>query len=708
VASLAVPAWAQSPARERASVTFNRDVAPILYAHCVQCHRPGEAAPFSLLTFEDARQRARLIAAAVSTRTMPPWQPESEPGTFEGDRGLSDSDVATLTRWVEDGAAEGVETTTPVAPAFTTGWQLGAPDLVLTMAEGFTVPADGADVFHNIVLPIPLSERRFVRALEFRPGNARVVHHARLLLDDSGDIRHLDEAEEGPGFGGMDVPGARFPDGHFLGWAPGKGPAREAYPWPLEPGNDLVIQFHLKPTGKPETVRAAVGLYFTDTPPSAEPVMLRLGSKTIDIAAGAAAYDVVDRFTLPVDVLALRIYPHAHYLATSMVVDARRPDGRTETLLRIPSWNFNWQDDYAWMRPVALPRGTTIEMRYRYDNSADNPRNPSVPPTLVRFGSGTRDEMGELLLQVLPRDRAGYAPLRAAVARKNLLTDVAGEEKRIADVPSDAPTRNALGVAYIQLGRTADAVAQFETSLRIRPGLAMAHYNLGVIAMGQQRVAEAIARLEQAVSLQPDYAEAHTNLGIVLESAGRAAEAETHYRTALQSRPAHHAAHNNLGRLLLARGAVDAALVEFRAALRTRPDSPDAQYNLGRALVAKGQFREAVQQWRRAVAARPDSLMFGLDLAWLLATTPDVLDVAEAIRLAEAADRATGGQHAAVLDVLATAYAADGRVDLAERTAQRALQRALAARNDQLATEIRQRLDTYRAVLRGSADTERP
>lgn len=219
---------------------------------------------------------------------------------------------------------------------------------------------------------------------------------------------------------------------------------------------------------------------------------------------------------------------------------------------------------------------------------------------------------------------------------------------------------------------------------------------------------EAIARLEQVVSLQPDYAEAHASLGIVLESAGRATEAETHYRAALQSRPAHHAAHNNLGRLLLARGAVDAALAEFRAALRTRPDSPDAQYNLGRALVAKGQVREAVQQWRRAVAARPDSLVFSLDLAWLLATTPEVLDVAEAIRLAEAADRATGGQQAAVLDVLATAYAADGRVDLAERTAQRALQRALAARNDQLATEIRQRLETYRAVLRGRADTERP
>ena len=156
---------------------------------------------------------------------------------------------------------------------------------------------------------------------------------------------------------------------------------------------------------------------------------------------------MTDRFTLPVDVLALSIYPHAHYLATEMNVVARMPNGRTDTLLRIPNWNFNWQDEYTYAQPVALPRGTSIEMRYRYDNTARNPHNPSTPPRRVRFGSETRDEMGELLIQVLPRSPDGFAPLRAQVARKNLLADVAGEEKRVADVPEDAETRNALGVA---------------------------------------------------------------------------------------------------------------------------------------------------------------------------------------------------------------------------------------------------------------------
>ncbi len=704
VAALGAAMRPASAWQARKPVTFNRDVAPILYANCTVCHRPGESAPFSLLTYQDVRQRARLIATAVATHVMPPWQPESEDGVFVGERRLSARQIATIQQWIEDGLLEGPEDAKPPAPAFDGGWQLGAPDLIVSMPEAFAVPADGPDVFRNFVLPIPLADRRFVRALEFRPGNARVVHHARMLLDDTGDIRRLDQADPGPGFGGMDVPGARFPDGHFLGWAPGKMPSQEAYPWPLEPGTDVVVQLHLKPTGRIEQVQVSIGLYLTDTAPSTTPVMVRLGSKTIDIPAGEAGYEVVDRFTLPADVTALSVYPHAHYLARDMLVSAREPNGRVQTLLHIPSWNFNWQDEYAYARPVALSRGTTIEMRYGYDNSASNPRNPSSPPQRVRFGSQTRDEMGELLVQVLPASTGDAARLRAEIARKNLLTDVAGLEKHVADVPGDAERRNALGVAYVQMGRIPEAVAQIEASLRTNPDLAMAHYNLGVIAMAENRTGDAIARFQRAIASSPEYAEAHNNLGIALESSGRSAEAEAQYRAALAARPSHAAAHNNLGRLLLARGAVAEATAEFRAALRTRPDNPDALYNLGRALIASGQPREAVQQWRRAVAARPDSLMFTLDLAWLLATEPDVRNPGEAVKLADGANRAAKGSNPAALDVLAAAYAADGRIDLAARTAQLALQRALAAKNDALAAEIRQRLAAYEEAARGSAE----
>lgn len=700
------PAAAAQPAA--APVTFNAQVAPILHRHCAACHRPGESAPFSLLTYEDARQRARLIATVTTARLMPPWQPQDEAGTFAGERHLTPVEIETLRRWADTGAVQGSPSDRTPLPVFTTGWQLGAPDLVVAMPDTFTVPADGPDVFRNFVLPLPLDRRRYVRALEFRPGNARALHHARLLLDDTGDVRHRDAAAPGPGFPGMDVPGARFPDGHFLGWAPGRMARAEAHPWPLEPGNDLVIQMHLKPTGRVEEVQSSVGVYFTDTPAPRAPVMLRLGSKTIDIPAGASAYEVADSLTLPVDVTAISVYPHAHYLATEMRVTATLPGGRIRTLLRIPRWNFNWQDEYAYQQPIELPRGTVVAMRYLYDNSAANPRNPTSPPVRVVFGPETRDEMGELLLQVLPRTDADAAALKAVVSRKNLRADIAGGEKRVADVPGDAEARNALGVGYVQLGRTADAVAQFEASLRIQPDLAVAHYNLGVIAMGDNRPGDAIARLERAVALRPGYAEAHNNLGVVLERTGRAADAERHYRAALQSRPDHLGAHNNLGRLLLARDALGEARAEFEAALRKSPDSPDVLYNLGRVHVAAGQAAQAVAQWRKAVEARPDSLTFALDLAWLLATHPDVRDPADAVRLAEGAERIAGSGNPAVLDVLAAAYAADGRIDLALRTARSALERAVAARDEGLAGAIRERLSQYERMNRaGNADRPR-
>jgi tetratricopeptide (TPR) repeat protein len=694
-------------AQARPPVTFNRDVAPILYGNCTTCHRPGEAAPFSLLTYTEAKQRAGLIAAVTTSHVMPPWQPESSEGEFSGERRLEPSEIDTLRRWVEDGLQEGNPNDRRAAPTYSQGWQLGTPDIVVTMPEAFDVPADGPDVFRNFVLPIPLTSRRYVRALEFRPGNPHVLHHARILLDDTGEVRRLDAKDVASGFPGMDVPGARFPDGHFLGWAPGNAPGREPYQWPLEPGTDFVVQMHLKPTGRPEVVRASIGLYLTDEAPQRTPLMLRLGSKTIDIAPGESHYEITDRFEVPVDVMALSVYPHAHYLAKEMFVRALLPNGKSATLLHIPNWNFNWQDEYQYTQPVALPRGTTIEMHYRYDNSVDNPHNPSSPPRRVVFGSETTDEMGELLVQVLTKNAEDTARLRAQVARKNLLTDVAGEEKRIADVPADVETHNALGVAYVQLGRVPDALDQFRTALTLAPDHAQAAYNIGVIAMGQQRMSDAIASFEKAIAARPDYAEAHNNLGVAFQATGRDDEAARQFREALSARPSHAAAHNNLGRLLLTRGSVSEAVSQFRAALLTRPDDPDALYNLGRALVAERHEVEAVQVWRRALVARPDSLAVLVDAAWLLATNAAVQNADAAVTLAEKANQVSGGGNPAVLDVLAAAYASQGRMDIAARTAQRAFQRALAMKNDRLAGEIRQRLEIYQGA--GQAESsDRP
>jgi Flp pilus assembly protein TadD len=593
-------------------VTFNRDVAPIIFEHCTPCHRPGEAAPFNLQSYDDVRQRARQIVETTSQRVMPPWKPDPEFRHFEGERRLEPQEIQTLREWAEDGAIEGDTRDRPAAPRFSDGWHLGKPDLVLTMPEAFDVPAEGADLFHNFVVPVPLNERKYVQAIEFRPGNGRVVHHARILLDETGDLRQRDHDHPGPGFDGMNAPGAHFPAGHFLGWAPGKMPRREEVAWPLQPRSDFIVQMHLKPTGRPETVKASIGLYFTNKAPAIHPVLLRLGSQTIDIAAGDSSYVVTDSYSLPVDVKALSIYPHAHYLAREMTVVAQLPDGDTERMLRISDWDFNWQDEYEYIEPVDLPKGTTLVMRFTYDNSAGNPRNPSAPPKRVLFGPQSGDEMGELLVQLLARTADDAATLRTEIGRKTLLADVAGEEKRIRDVPADYQVRNSLGVHYVQLGRNADARAQFLASLALAPEHAVAHYNLGLIAIHENRAAEAHDHLTRAIAARPAFPEAHTNLGVLLEATGRPDEAAAEYRRALESRPDHAAAHANLGRLLMRRGRADQAIRHFENLQRSQPDNPVVLRNLAAAYAALGETGRAVKTaqaaLQRAIAANNEPL----------------------------------------------------------------------------------------------------
>jgi tetratricopeptide (TPR) repeat protein len=319
-------------------------------------------------------------------------------------------------------------------------------------------------------------------------------------------------------------------------------------------------------------------------PPSIHPVLLRFGSKTIDIPAGEPDYVVTDSYTLPVAVKALSIYPHAHYLAREMIVVAEMPDGGTERLLRISDWDFNWQDQYEYVEPVPLPKGARLVMRYVYDKSAANPHNPSSPPRRVVTGPGGDDELGELLIQLLAANEADAALLRAETSRKALLMDVAGEEKRIADVPGDHAVRNSLGVHYVQLGRNDEAREQFLAALELSPDHAVAHYNLGLIGILGNRPEEAFTHLNQAIAVLPSYAEAHSNLGVLLEATGRADEAFVHYRTALESRPDNVAAHANLARILMHRRAARSGHRPPRAPAAASAGQPGGPRQSGRGL----------------------------------------------------------------------------------------------------------------------------
>ncbi len=388
----------------QAPPTFAKDVAPILFRNCAPCHRPGGPTPFSVLTYADVAPHAAKIAEAAVARRMPPWQPEHGVVQFANERRLTGEEIALLQRWARAGAPEGDPAQLPPAPSFPDGWQLGTPDLVVRLPD-YQVPEHGRDLYRNLVVPIPVTEPHYVNAVEIRPGNARVVHHARMMVDTTDSSRRLAAQDSLPGFNGMMLSSnATIPDGFFIGWTPGKVPTRgpEDMAWRLAPGTDLVLQLHLRPKGRPEAVHPQVGFYFAKRPPTRIPTLIMLGSKTLDIPPGEAHYMVVDSFRLPVDVAALDVYPHAHYLATEMQGFARLPNGRIRWLLHIKDWDFNWQDEYRYQKPIPLPKGSTVIMRYNYDNSTGNPQNPNHPPKRVTYGPGSTDEMCDFVLQVVP------------------------------------------------------------------------------------------------------------------------------------------------------------------------------------------------------------------------------------------------------------------------------------------------------------------
>jgi hypothetical protein len=379
--------------------TFSKDVAPILYRHCVSCHRQGGVAPFSLIAYQDAGKRARLIATVTAKHYMPPWPPGPE-NHFQQERRLTEAEVAILGRWADAGAPQGDPALTPAPPRFAEGWQLGKPDLEAQMRALFEIPADGPDLYRCFVIPAPAGQDRWVRALDMRPGNPRVVHHALLFQDLSGTARKRDS---GSGYECFGTPGF-LPARGLGGWTPGALPFRtpDDIPELLHGGGDLVLQVHYHPSGKPEQDRTSVALYFTNQKPRRQAMDIPLGSNRIDIPPGERSYKVADHFTIPVDVDAIGVNPHAHYVCKQMYGYAVLPDGTRRTLIRIADWNFNWQQEYLYAAPVRLPEGTEVVMEFTYDNSAGNPRNPNHPPKRVVWGPATTDEMAGLHITVIP------------------------------------------------------------------------------------------------------------------------------------------------------------------------------------------------------------------------------------------------------------------------------------------------------------------
>ena len=388
-------------------VTFTETIAPIVYQNCVSCHRPGEAAPFSLITYEDVKKRALTIATVTKSRYMPPWHATHGYGEFKDERHLTDAQIAAIGSWVNQGMPQGDPAKMPALPQFTEGWQLGKPDLILEMPRGYDVPAGGRDIYRNFVLPFDLKEDKWVRAVEYRPGARQAVHHVLFGYIGAGTAARQDGADGQPGFfGGMAPVGLQQQfgrSGGIGGWALGNTPRflPEGQAVLLPKGSDLILQTHFHPTGKPEIERSTIGLYFADKVPERSlfgadlPALFGFGAG-IDIPAGEKNFTIQDSVTLPVDVRVFGANAHAHYIGKEMKVSALLPDNVQRPLLWIQNWDFNWQDTYTFKEPVTLPKGTHIDVMIRYDNSADNPRNPNNPPTRVRWGEQSTDEMGSV------------------------------------------------------------------------------------------------------------------------------------------------------------------------------------------------------------------------------------------------------------------------------------------------------------------------
>jgi tetratricopeptide (TPR) repeat protein/mono/diheme cytochrome c family protein len=566
-------ARAQSTRAENSSpsqVTFNRDIAPIIFHSCANCHRPGESAPFSLLTYADAKKHARQIAEATRTRNMPPWLPAPQQLKFADEMRLTDAEIALIQKWVDEGALEGVASDLPPTPKFVNGWQLGAPDLILNAEKPLVLPPQGTDTYWNFIFRLPIKDTRWVKAVEIRPGDKRYVHHANILVDRGKSLRGR-EVEPGAGFGGMEIrieSQVFDPDSHLLFWKPGTVPYIEPEDMALrlDKGTDLILNTHLQPSGKPEIIQPSIGLYFTSKPATKLPMLLQLENDTrLDIPAGEKDFLVTDEFILPVDVQLLAIYPHAHYLGKDIQAFATLPDGTRETLIHIPAWNLNWQAVYRYAEPVLLSKGTMVVLRYVYDNSDENPLNPNRPPRRVLAGNRSSDEMCHLWLQVLP---VNYD---AAQGDPRMLLQEALERHNVEKNSND-----------------------FE-----------AHYNLAAILQVKGHLKEAVDEYEAALRLHPDDAVVNNAMASALLAMGQADRAVFYLRAALKARPDYFDAHYNLGNLLASQNNFEGAAEEFRAALRAQPDDANAEANFGSALAELGKFAEARSHFERALQIDP-------------------------------------------------------------------------------------------------------
>jgi hypothetical protein len=424
-----------------AEVTFTHDVAPILYQHCVACHHPNDIAPMSLITYSQVKPWAASIKEAVLMRKMPPWKADPHYGKWSNDPSLSAAEIQTLKAWADGAKLEGNAKDLPAAPVFEDGWRMGKPDMIVPIPE-HKLEGSGPDEYVSIRVPTNFTEDRWIVAAELRPGNRKVVHHAHVFVKAPEAAAAAKKAAADPvrayanwlmvkegtlswvrpeapvindGCAVDDngnLPGRTVEELSLLSsYLPGRGP--DVYPEGtarmIPAGASLEFQIHYShATKKPEVDVTSVGLIFAKQPPRQPSLRMDFGNHLFRIPAGAADQEVTECHTFTKDIYITSLTPHMHYRGKSMRIVAALPDGRKETLLYVPEYNFNWQITYRPVEPIHLPKGSRVEIEAHFDNSHNNPLNPD-PSQTVRWGSASESEMMDGWVEFVDSPPAKYS-----------------------------------------------------------------------------------------------------------------------------------------------------------------------------------------------------------------------------------------------------------------------------------------------------------
>ncbi len=381
--------------------TYAEDVANILNNHCVECHRPNEVAPFSLQNYDDAKKWARMISIVTESKKMPPWKAVPNYNEFHDANVLTKEQIDTLKNWAENDAPRGDKSKEPSPKKFSSEWTLGTPDLIASAEKEFSLPAEGKDIYRNFIVKTNFTETKYIKAMNVRPGNPRVVHHVIAFLDEKGRSHSLESKNNDgqPGystFGGVGF----IPDGALGGWAPGLRPQMtpDGSAFELKPGTTIVLQIHYHLSGKPEKDLTKLGLYFAKEPIKRTMQLAWIANPMFRLKPGDPNAKVQLSYPIPSDVTVYGAMPHMHLLGKSMKAWAELPDKTIKPIVWVSDWDFNWQMNYMFKQPMKLPKGSRVFVEGYYDNSADNPNQPNDPPKEIRWGEETTDEMFLLIL----------------------------------------------------------------------------------------------------------------------------------------------------------------------------------------------------------------------------------------------------------------------------------------------------------------------